>query len=83
MRLYIVVAYSLGNDVNRVAGTIVLVFLIGITLFTGAVFWRLSAPEQPQRVEVPATIPQQCAHLYNVGRHEEWCECIGVGYVSD
>lgn len=22
----------------------------------------------------------QCAHLYNVDRHREWAECMGVGY---
>jgi len=68
---------------QRVAGTIVLTFCIMIVVFTGAVFWRLSAPKPIQRLEVPATIPQQCAHLYNVDRHREWANCIGVGYVTD
>jgi len=39
---------------------------------------RVVLPEQ-----VKLTLPQQCHHLYNVGRHREWADCIGVGYVSD
>lgn len=29
--------------------------------------------------EVRLTLPEKCAHLYNVGRSEEWQECMGVG----
>jgi hypothetical protein len=25
--------------------------------------------------------PTICYHLYNVGKHSEWAECMGVGYV--
>ena len=28
----------------------------------------------------PRELPQVCKHLYNVGRHSEWAECMGVGY---
>lgn len=24
--------------------------------------------------------PPKCEHLYNVARHKEWAECMGVGY---
>ena len=85
MRLCTGIAHPVGNDVmNRVAGTIVLVFLIGITVFTGAVFWRLPVLE-PVQDKVPVThqLPLKCRPLYNVGKHKEWAECIGVGYVDE
>ena len=39
-------------------------------------------PAVPDLVRPPRqTLPQKCAPLYNVGRHKEWAECMGVGYV--
>ncbi len=26
-------------------------------------------------------LAERCSHLYNVGRHRDWAECMGVGYV--
>ena len=34
------------------------------------------APLRPQF----GTREPDCGHLYNVGRHREWAECMGVGY---
>lgn len=28
------------------------------------------------------TRPKMCYHLYNVGKHEQWALCMGVGYVD-
>jgi hypothetical protein len=69
--------------IERVAGVLVLTFMVCVVLFTGAVFWRLCAPVQEMPTPATHHLPSQCAHLYNVNRHEEWAECIGVGYVGD
>ena len=67
--------------INRVAGALVLTFMICVILFTGAVFWRLHAPahEMPVPVTRPLSLPEICQKLYDVGRHKEWIECMGVG----
>ena len=39
-----------------------------------------------QEVQTPDPVdkrPQLCDNMYNVGKHQEWSECMGVGYVTD
>lgn len=49
-----------------------------IVLYQSAV----SPTPAPQPVKVSVTIPRPmlCRHLYAVGKHYEWAECMGVGY---
>ena len=40
--------------------------------------------KQTERVHVTpqsefGTVPPDCGHLYNVGKHNEWFDCMGVG----
>ena len=39
--------------------------------------------EQAEREHTPqsefGTTPPDCGHLYNVGKHNEWFDCMGVG----
>ncbi len=30
--------------------------------------------------EDTVSLSASCRHLYDVGKHEEWAECMGVGY---
>lgn len=53
-------------------GLIIVVWLL-VTTF------NLSNRTPSPSVVKPGATPR-CAHLYNVDRHREWAECMGVGY---
>lgn len=56
--------------------------LILALLFIGAGLYhtRTESDEPKPQIERTLSLPEQCAHLYNVGRHKEWADCMGVGY---
>jgi hypothetical protein len=70
-----------------------LVILIVVTLCNSCsvvelVNWRQSIKSEELRIEYPKgrlrtpegfAMPPKCGHLYNVGRFDEWAECMGVG----
>ena len=37
-------------------------------------------PTSNDRTGLTPHRPTECRHLYNVGKHKEWSECMGVGY---
>lgn len=44
-----------------------------------------SEPREPEPVPDMQTterlhLAEKCKHLYNVDRHREWADCVGVGY---
>ncbi len=41
---------------------------------------QTSPPTESRGKARPPSLPQKCSHLYNVGRHHEWADCMGVGY---
>lgn len=67
---------------GNVAASLVFAALFASVTFASYSFFEairgfdVEEKHQP-RVQRP---PPDCDHLYNVDRHREWAECMGVGY---
>lgn len=44
------------------------------------VLYQRAVSPAPKPVTVSMSRPEMCSPLYNVGKHREWAECMGVGY---
>lgn len=60
-----------------------LALAIALISLSGGMIWAVWA-EHNKTVPLPPrlmeqTQAQRCEHLYNVGRSDEWAECMGVG----
>ena len=55
-------------------------FVILLILLLG--FSCSGCEEQSKHVPRPefGTVPPDCGHLYNVGKHKDWADCMGVGF---
>jgi len=48
----------------------------------------LTSQVKPPTISTPESRPQfgsyppDCGHLYDVDKHREWADCMGVGYIS-
>jgi len=36
--------------------------------------------DEPRERPAFGSAPPDCGDLYNVGKHQEWAQCMGVGY---
>lgn len=63
-----------------------LIVTLWATIILGGMSLLFTVLECESAVTVPrpqfGTYPPDCKHLYNVGRSEDWAECMGVGLVS-
>ena len=69
-------------ELFKLAAVIVLAIIV-IGMVTGC----NADPQPPVQQTLPVQTvdkrPRMCDNLYNVGKHREWAECMGVGYVDD
>jgi len=61
-------------------------FVSALILYCLVVFFKAIMPVDAESVQVSNVRPQsklaKCEHLYNVRRHSDWADCMGVGYRS-
>ena len=64
-----------------IASVIITALLITVLYFAIAItgFEKSKGAEVAPKAPRPSR-PQLCHDLYNVDRHKEWAECMGVGY---
>lgn len=79
---------SSGVTNGRDALKLIIVYAVVVILLLGFGAYLGKAAKDSQReaqkseaVTARLSLPARCLPLYNVGRHEEWADCMGVGYV--
>jgi len=70
------------RKLTRIVVTIMLMGAMVLTCITGGIIWRLVTYKDAAALRSAPTLSQagKCASLYNVGSHEAWADCMGVGY---
>lgn len=70
-------------DHNSRAPVVAIILCVGLLTLLVSGLAIVSCGTKPEVVIYkPAErlkLPQSCSHLYNVGRSDEWYECMGVG----
>ncbi len=55
-------------------------FITGVLVTITYTVITAARPPEPAVAQVYRVSQPKCAHLYNVGKHKEWADCMGVGY---
>lgn len=70
--------------------TVCIVAILAADLTIGGCIYGIEIQGRPRKMiarDGPAKdliyLPSQCRALYNVGRHNDWSDCMGVSYVKN